>query len=119
CTNLVERLDVPAAKSCISMTAVCKPRLLASNPIPAPVIPPPITNRSYCLSRNDCSVSLLLILEKFPIFIRHLSISKKKKTVKYQWQYPHWCLTVLLFRPQLINLITVYHISYFFSFIIL
>ncbi len=44
--SLVDRPEVPPAKSCISIKATFNPLAVASNAIPAPVIPPPITSIS-------------------------------------------------------------------------
>ena len=44
--SLLERLDVPAAKSRFSISATVKPRAAASSATPQPVTPPPITRTS-------------------------------------------------------------------------
>src|SRR5690606_2023634 len=59
--NLVERLLVPEAKSSRSTSATLSPRDTASNAMPAPVIPPPITSKSKrsLLSRSSsCSLKV-------------------------------------------------------------
>src|SRR5665647_3811893 len=44
--SLLERLDVPAAKSRFSISATVRPRVAASSATPHPVTPPPITRTS-------------------------------------------------------------------------
>lgn len=60
-TSLVDRDDVSEAKSPRSMQATDNPRDAASKAIPAPVAPPPITNKSNTLlgSCNRCNCSSL------------------------------------------------------------
>ena len=46
--SLLDRLEVPEAKSRCSTTATLSPRVTASNAHPMPVMPPPTTNTSTC-----------------------------------------------------------------------
>ena len=45
-TSLVDREDVPDARSPISTSATLSPRRAASRATPQPVMPPPMTSRS-------------------------------------------------------------------------
>src|SRR5579863_5210290 len=49
----VERLVVPAAKSCCSTRSVVRPARAHSRAIATPLIPPPITITSKCLFSSD------------------------------------------------------------------
>ena len=55
--SLLDRLDVPDAKSLASMSATLSPRDAASNAAPTPVTPPPITRISNVSSANWRSAS--------------------------------------------------------------
>src|SRR5215212_3954543 len=46
--SLLERLDVPEAKSRASTSATLNPRVAASRAAPAPTTPPPTTTTSNC-----------------------------------------------------------------------
>src|SRR3712207_8429724 len=81
CTNLVERLEVPAAKSCISSKPVCKPLLCASRAIPAPVMPPPITSTSSKLARSEEHTSELQSRQ----YLVCRLLLEKKKYMKHQF----------------------------------
>ena len=48
--SLLERLEVPAAKSLASTRVTVRPRDAASRAAPAPTTPPPMTNTSISLS---------------------------------------------------------------------
>ena len=57
---------VPEAKSFFSKSATFKPRVTASNAIPAPVIPPPMMSKSNCSCFSlSINAGLLCALNKF------------------------------------------------------
>ena len=57
---LVDLLEVPDAKSYLSITAHLRPRLAASNTTPAPLAPPPIISKSYSFDLRSFRCSSLV-----------------------------------------------------------
>ena len=55
--SLLDRLDVPDARSDASTSATFKPRDAASSAAPTPVTPPPITSTSNVFVAKDLSAA--------------------------------------------------------------
>ena len=55
--SLLDRLDVPEAKSRASTSPTDSPRVAASSADPAPTTPPPMTRTSSSVSAIACSAS--------------------------------------------------------------
>src|SRR4029450_1272091 len=81
CIRLLERLDVPAARSRASTRATLRPREAASRAAPAPVTPPPTTSTSNCSSRNRRRSATRRIGESRPAAFRETEGERTRPTL--------------------------------------
>src|SRR5919107_3197807 len=79
--SLLDRLEVPAARSRASTRATLRPREAASRAAPAPVTPPPMTSTSNCSSRSRRRSVTRRIGESRPAAYRETEGSRTRPTL--------------------------------------